>query len=239
MDQRLRQLQREFHRLMAAQPAADHQHRIHGLVEFLHPRRAVAMQPAEGHRMVLGDDPAPVPGTDRAEAELQQRHRLGAGGLGAIAEPAASAASRARGSPPPRPAPPRRAAGRGDRQHQRVELRRARDGGALDVDRDLDADGAHRRGQRQGRGAGQHAERFLRRTHPEGGLRDRRQHRRLARHVVHRAHVAVEVFRGGLAGDVQHRAAGELRLRPGPGTVLAAPGPVEENITPRWPETRA
>ena len=24
-----------------------------------------------------------------------------------------------------------------------------------------------------------------------------------------------------------------------PGTVLAAPGPVEENMTPRWPETRA
>ena len=110
---RLRQGQREVARLMPAQPGADHQHGIAGLVEFLHAGRAVAMQPAEGHRMVLGDDRP-------ARSRMTPRRSRAAAAPSPRPPPPwrhcrarASAASPGPGSPPPRPARPRRAAGQG------------------------------------------------------------------------------------------------------------------------------
>ena len=105
-----------------------------------------------------------------------------------------------------------RRARRRQRQHEIVEDRGALDRRALQVDRHLHADRTGRRRQRIHRGAGQHADRLLRRTYAIGRLGDRAQHAQLVRRIVHRAHFAIDEFRRCLAGDVQHRRAGEARL---------------------------
>ena len=124
----------------------------------------------------------------------------------------------------------RRRARRRQRQHEIVEDRRPLDRHALQIDRHLDADRASRRRQRIHRRAGQHADRLLRGAHAIGALRHRAQHAKLVRRVVHGAHLAIDEFRRGLAGDVQHGRAGEARLdQPADGVRRARPGGGEDH----------
>ncbi len=82
----------------------------------------------------------------------------------------------------------------------------------LDIDRDLDADGPGRHGQRVGGGACQHADRVVGCAHAVGRLRNTFQHGELVERLVHRAHLAIGVFAVGVAGEVQHGRAGHARL---------------------------
>ncbi len=97
-------------------------------------------------------------------------------------------------------------------QDEVVENGGAFDRGALQIDRHFDADRSGRRGQCIDRGAGQHADCLLRGADAIRGLGDRAQHAELIGCVVHGAHLAIDEFRRGLAGDVQYGGAGEACL---------------------------
>jgi hypothetical protein len=97
--------------------------------------------------------------------------------------------------------------GPGRLQHQRVERRRPGYRHALDVDGDLDAHRPRRHRQGIGRGARQHAEGVVRRTHAVGRLADAAQHAELIERLVHRAHPAVCEFAVRVPREVQQRRA--------------------------------
>ena len=90
-------------------------------------------------------------------------------------------------------------------QRQAVEQLRARNFGALDVDRNFDADRAGWRGHG---GAGclhQRTKRAFSGPDAEGNLAGALQHPKLIDHVMHRALALFDIAGCGLAGQVQHR----------------------------------
>jgi hypothetical protein len=133
------------------------------------------------------------------------------------------------------PAP--RAAGvlqsRGERTHrlgrrferrggQRIELHRQVDKSGLDVDWDLDADGAAGRREGEARRFAQRGQRGLGVADAERGLADRLQHLQLRRRFVNEAEVAVDVVGLDLPGEVQQRRAGGQRLDQRAGRIAGA-----------------
>ena len=92
---------------------------------------------------------------------------------------------------------------------ERVELGRAGDFLALEVGGDLDGDGAGGGGEGVGCGGAEGVEDLVRGQGPVNGFADGGEHGALARQVVDGAGVTAEEAGGGLAGDVEHGAAGE------------------------------
>ena len=93
LDQVLRQPDDKIAGLLAAQAGADGKHQIHGLVELLDVRHAVAVQAAEVHRMVLRDRALAVDAVDHGEAEIEQLMHGGTRAACAATRATASAAS--------------------------------------------------------------------------------------------------------------------------------------------------
>ena len=239
LDQVRRQLHDEVAGLLAAQARADGEHQIDGLIELLDLRHAVAVQAAEAHRMLFRDDALAVDAVDHGEAEIEQlvHGRARAARAGTQPQHRTLRRNDARGKFVEFGI--RRRARRRQRQHEVVEDGGTFDRRALQVDRHLHADRTGRRRQRIHRGAGQHADRLLRRADAIGALGHRAQHAELIRRVVHRAHLAVDEFRRCLAGDVQHGASRRSAPRSARRSHSPHPGPVDEKITPSPPETRA
>ena len=162
--------------------------------------------------MILRHRAAAVPACDHAETQVQQPRGFLTGVLGAVAQPqqrtlgghdAGGEFVQLRGG---------RRARRRQRQHEIVQDRRAVDLLTLQIDRHLDADRPHRRGQSIDGGAGQHTDCALRGPYPVGGFADRAHHAELIHGIMDGAHFAVGVAARGVPGDVQNRGAGELCL---------------------------
>jgi hypothetical protein len=231
LDAACRQGERLILGLVPAQPRAGDDQQVHGLEEGLDLRQTGAG--GERQRMVLRNRAAAVPTADRRDAEIDQRPHGGRITLGPVADPEEWALRRRHdlgqrserrliGSDRRRP-----------RQGQGIEIGRARDLGALDIDRDFDADRATRRRHRILHRPGQDAQRLARREDPVRGLADRGEHRRLAGHVVDRPHITVQHPGRRLSGDVEQRRSGEPRLDQGRhGIRRSRPGAGDQNAQP-------
>lgn len=95
---------------------------------------------------------------------------------------------------------------------ERADVRRGQIGGPFDlgglnVDGNLDADRAARRGLRDAHGFADGRQRGFNGTHAKRGLRDRLQHRQLIGRFVDIREIFIEVFGLDLTGDVQQRGA--------------------------------
>ena len=160
-----------------------------------------------------GDDPPPVPANpSSAESHVQQLPGLGARGMASSrCRSTASAALRVASMSARRPAPAECGRAGAERQDQSIQLRRRFDRGALDVDGDLDADRAHGAVNAQGRGSSAR-QRFLDKTDPIGAFETASNMPSWPGNVVHRALARSQAPGRALAGDMQHRRAGEIAL---------------------------
>ncbi len=205
--ERLGQAERVLQSLVAAQARAHRDHEVGGLVEVGHRRHGV--EGAEAHRVAFRHDAAAVHAGDDADAHLGQLAGLGRGCPCAAAEPE----ERALGVADQRCEPVERGTV-GDRwvDDRRRDRTGQRDLGALDVDRDLDADWSRGRGKRGPHRLLQYRERVFGARYAEEPLRDRLEHARLVRRLVDVAAALIEKAGLDLAGQMEHRRAGGERL---------------------------